>query len=208
MLLTREARPILNPTLVGWLAIALLWPVYLQATVSPPDQNFVDYLQLFREGGAAAIANVDLSLMFTGKQLSGLGAGIVRDAMLGGFFILYRRNINWRIMGAFFVGAVALATALHLINPEVYAGAGFHVYTGTFFFGAFFLIGDFSAAPIRNKPAIAYGLAAGALVVVLRSYSPFPDAVPPAILAVNALAYIARRIQVLARVKPQATARA
>ena len=48
-----------------------------------------------------------------------------------------------------------------------------------------------------------YGLAAGALVVVLRSYGPFPDAVPPAILAVNALVYILRRLNGLARLKPQ-----
>ncbi len=206
MLITYETQPILNPALVGWLAIAIIWPTYLQATQSPPGKEFLDVLALFREGGAAAINNIDLSVMFTGQQLGGFGAVDVRDVMLGGMFILYRRNINWQILAAFFMGAIAMATPLHLINPEVYAGPGFHIYAGSFFFAAFFFIGDFGAAPIRTKPAILYGLTAGALVVILRSYSPFPDAVPPAILTVNALAYILRRGNVLARVRPQATA--
>lgn len=163
---------------------------------------------LFKEGAAAAVADIDLSIMFTGQQLGGLGAADVRDVMLGGMFILYRRNINWRIMLAFFTGAIVLATALHLINSEVYAGPGFHVYAGSFFFGALFLIGDFGAAPIHTRPAVLYGLTAGALVVILRSYGPFPDAVPPAILAVNALVYILRRTNSLARLKPQTAAQA
>ena len=204
--LVSEMRPILNPALVGWLAIALLWPTLLQAAASPPGKEFVDVLGLFKEGAAAAVADIDLSIMFTGQQLGGLGAADVRDVMLGGMFILYRRNINWRIMLAFFTGAIVLATALHLINSEVYAGPGFHVYAGSFFFGALFLIGDFGAAPIHTRPAVLYGLTAGALVVILRSYGPFPDAVPPAILAVNALVYILRRTNSLARLKPQTAA--
>ncbi len=206
--LVSEMRPILNPALVGWLAIALLWPTLLQAAASPPGKEFVDVLGLFKEGAAAAVADIDLSIMFTGQQLGGLGAADVRDVMLGGMFILYRRNINWRIMLAFFTGAIVLATALHLINSEVYAGPGFHVYAGSFFFGALFLIGDFGAAPIHTRPAVLYGLTAGALVVILRSYGPFPDAVPPAILAVNALVYILRRTNSLARLKPQTAAQA
>ena len=79
---------------------------------------------------------------------------------------------------------------------------------GSFFFGALFLIGDFGAAPIHTRPAVLYGLTAGALVVILRSYGPFPDAVPPAILAVNALVYILRRTNSLARLKPQTAAQA
>ena len=206
--LVSETRPILNPALVGWLAIALLWPTLLQATASPPGKEFIDVLGLFKEGGAAAIADIDLSIMFTGQQLGGLGAADVRDVMLGGMFILYRRNINWRIMLAFFIGAIALATVLHLINSEVYAGPGFHVYAGSFFFGALFLIGDFGAAPIHTRPAMLYGLTAGALVVLLRSYGPFPDAVPPAILAANALVYILRRMNSMARLKPQTAGQA
>ena len=208
MLLVSETRPILNPALVGWLAVAVLWPAYLQATQSPPDKTFIDAVGFLREGGTAAIADLDLSVLFTGQQLGGLGAADVRDVMLGGMFILYRRNINWRIMLAFFTGAIVLATALHLINSEVYAGPGFHVYAGSFFFGALFLIGDFGAAPIHTRPAVLYGLTAGALVVILRSYGPFPDAVPPAILAVNALVYILRRTNSLARLKPQTAAQA
>ena len=148
------------------------------------------------------------SVLFTGRQLGGLGAADVRDVMLGGMYILYRRNINWRILLSFFIGAIVLATAMSLVNPEAYAGGAFHVYAGSFFFGAIFLVGDFSAAPIRTRPAVLYGLGAGALVVLLRAYGPFPDAVPPAILSANALAYALRRVNVLARARPQTVGRA
>ena len=203
MLLVSESRPILNPALVGWLAVAVLWPTYLQATQSPLDKTFIDAVAMLREGGTAAIADLDLSVLFTGQQLGGLGAADVRDVMLGGMYILYRRNINWRILISFFIGAIALATVMNLINPAAYAGAAFHVYAGSFFFGAIFLVGDFSAAPIRTRPAVLYGLGAGALVVLLRAFGPFPDAVPPAILAINALAFAARRLNALGRLKPQ-----
>ena len=208
MLLVSESRPILNPVLVGWLAVAVFWPAYLQATQSPPDKTFIDAVGLLREGGTTAIADLDLSVLFTGQQLGGLGAADVRDVMLGGMYILYRRNINWRILISFFIGAIALATVMNLINPAAYAGAAFHVYAGSFFFGAIFLVGDFSAAPIRTRPAVLYGLGAGALVVLLRAFGPFPDAVPPAILAANALAYALRRVNVLARARPQAAGQA
>lgn len=197
MLLARDSQPILNPALVGWLAIALLWPVYLQATQSPPGEAYVDPIRLLREGGIPAIANIDLAIFFKGQQLGGMGAVDVRDVMLGGMYVLYRRNIDWRILVAFFVGGIALATATQLINPEIYATAGFHVYAGSFFFGAVFLVGDFCAAPILPRQAVLYGFTAGALVIIFRIWTPFPDAVPPAILAANALAYAAARIAAL-----------
>ena len=199
MLLTSEERPILNPALVGWLLIALLWPVYLQATQSPPGENYVDPIRLLREGGTAAISGIDLSVYFQGKQLGGLGAVNVRDIMLGGLFILYRRNINWRIMFMFFLGGIVTAWAFNMYDPALYAGPGFHVYAGAFFFGALFLAGDYCAAPVRFFPALAYGFAAGSLVILLRIYAPFPDAVPPAILMINALTYALNRIRQISR---------
>ncbi len=204
MLLIREGRPILNPVLVGWLAIALLWPIYLQATQSPPGAAYVDPLRLLREGGVAAISGIDLSVMFKGQYLGGLGAVDVRDLMLGGMYMLYRRNIDWRILVSFFVGGIILAAATQMINPEAYAGAAFHIYTGSFFFGAIFLIGDFGSAPILPRPAMLYGFTAGALVIIFRIWGPFPDAVPPAILAVNALVYAISRIKALPDPKARA----
>ncbi len=204
MLLTREARPILNPALVGWLAIALLWPVYLQATQSPPKAVYIDPIRLLREGGVAAISNIDLAVLFKGEQLGGFGSVIVRDLMLGAMYMLYRRNIDWRILVSFFVGAIALGLATSFVNPESYAGAAFHVYAGSFFFGAIFLVGDFSSAPIYPRPAMLYGFTAGALVIIFRIWGPFPDAVPPAILAVNAMAYAVSRIKALPDPKARA----
>ena len=204
MLLAQDGQPILNPALVGWLAIALLWPVYLQATQSPPGETYVDPIRLLREGGIPTIANIDIATFFKGQQLGGMGAVDVRDVMLGGMYVLYRRNIDWRILVGFFLGGIALATATQLMNPEMYAGAGFHIYAGGFFFGAVFLVGDFCAAPILPRQAILYGFTAGALVIIFRIWGPFPDAVPPAILAANALAYAASRITALPDFKPRA----
>ncbi len=199
ILFSSDERPILNPALVGWLLIALLWPVYLQATQSPPGESYPDPVRLLREGGTAAISGIDLSMYFAGKQLGGLGAVNVRDIMLGGLFILYRRNINWRIMFMYFIGGIVTALVFNLYDPALYAGPGFHVYAGAFFFGALFLACDFCAAPVRLGPALLYGFATGSLVVLLRIYAPFPDAVPPAILIANALAYALNRIRQISR---------
>jgi electron transport complex protein RnfD len=53
----------------------------------------------------------------------------------------------------------------------------FHILTGNVMIGAFFLSTDHASSPVNRWGMVVYGIGCGAMTVILRSWSTYPDGV-------------------------------
>ena len=159
------------------LALPFTQPVYDAATQATP-------LALWKFGHKATGA-ADLALGFAGGSTGETSALLLA---LGGLYLVARNMMSWRTPVAIFASVAAVSGALHLANPERYAGPAFHLFAGGLVLGAVFMATDMVTSPITRGGAWIYGALIGALVVVIRVWGGMPEGVMYAILLGNAAA--------------------
>jgi electron transport complex protein RnfD len=73
----------------------------------------------------------------------------------------------------------------YAIDPELYANPLFHLFTGSTMLAIFFLLTDFTSTPNTRGGKIVFGLMAGFLIILIRTYGQYPDGVLFAVLLAN-----------------------
>jgi len=79
-----------------------------------------------------------------------------------------------------------LSALLQLLDPSIYAGPGFMLFSGGLMLGAVFMASDMVGSPMTGVGCLVYGVLIGALVVVIRTWGGMPEGVMYAILLGNA----------------------
>jgi len=79
----------------------------------------------------------------------------------------------------------AMATVFHLVDPARYATPLFHLFSGAAMLGAFFIATDPVSASTTPRGRLWYGLGAGTLVWIIRTWGGYPDGVAFAVLLMN-----------------------
>lgn len=141
------------------------------------------------EGAAldAALAGFyDPLAMFIGHVPGSLGETSKLLILLGGLALLWKRIITWHIPVAMTVGLIAVASGMHLWDPNRHAGPLFHLLSGTFLFGAFFIATDYVTAPVSSRGRLIFGAGCGVLTYVIRTWSAYPEGLGFAVLLMNA----------------------
>ena len=149
------------------------------------DFNAAYPLMLSKSFGTSALASFTMPALLFGKQTGGIGATCASGLILGGLYLIIRGYIRWEISVSFLVGIFTSALAFNILNPEIYAGPGFHLLTGYTLLGAFFLATDDASSPVNFIPMILYGLIGGILTVLIRNIGTHVDGVLYAILIIN-----------------------
>lgn len=128
-------------------------------------------------------------------SLGGYGSEAVNLAFLaGGLFLLYKRVFTWH-------APVGMLAAMALMSLLFWNGAGsdsngsplFHLLTGATMLGAFFIVTDPVTTPLTRSGRWIYGLATGALIMVIRLFAGYPEGVMYAVLVVNAFSPLINR---------------
>ncbi len=173
----------LNPVLVGWAIIRVTntWAGFLDfdLTLINYDTGFLlQYpLAVLKGEGAAGLAHFSLLDLFLGRQGGGIGASAIIWLLAGGLYLVIRGMIRWKIPCSFLLGVIVVAGIFWLGNSKVYANPMFHILTGNVMIGAFFLSTDNASAPVNRWGMVAFGFGCGAMTVVLRAWSNYPDSV-------------------------------
>ena len=107
--------------------------------------------------------------------------------LLGGLYLVAVRAADWRIPTALLASVAVLSGALHEFDPTRYPGVLAALGSGGLMLGAWFLATDSTSSPMTRKGAWIYGLAIGALVVLIRQFSGQPEGVMYALLLGSAL---------------------
>lgn len=197
-----------NPALVGRAVLQAAFPVAMTTWSQPLSQHrfaavphsllTLPFMTPHYDGMSAATPlsafkftdprqltdTSDLLLGFTGGSLGETCAVLI---VLGGLYLAARRMLNWRIPVVILLTVALCSGALHLLDPQRFAGPWFHLGSGGLMLGAVFMATDMVGSPMSRLGVVLYGVLIGALVVVIRAFGAMPEGVMYAILLGNAV---------------------
>ena len=124
--------------------------------------------------------------LMTGKTTGCIGETSGLLLILGGVYLLLRRDLDWRIPTAILASVAAFSSLLFVIDPRQYPGPLFTLFSGGLLIGAIYMATDPVSSPITPKGAWFFGIGIGLLVVLIRVFGGFPEGVMYAILLMNA----------------------
>jgi len=73
----------------------------------------------------------------------------------------------------------------NLINPDIYTGPLFNIFTGGVLLGAIFMATDYVTSPMSVKGMVIYAFGIGVITVLIRYFGAYPEGVSFAILIMN-----------------------
>ena len=104
---------------------------------------------------------------------------------IGGMWLLIRKVIRWHIPAGVFLGLLAPATVMYILEPGSNAGPGFHLFSGASILCAFFIATDPVSAATSPKGRFVYGVGIGLLIYLIRKWGAYADGVAFAVLLMN-----------------------
>ncbi|SDN08109.1 electron transport complex protein RnfD [Vreelandella arcis] len=195
-----------NPAMVGYALLLVSFPTYMTLWSSPqplwPDALWsqitgsVSLEQIDSLSGATPLDafkhkgdGLSASQFWASQPLpSGtLNAWqwIAIAWLAGGSLLLAKRIISWHIPASMLSSMLVIATLLYLFDPSHFASPLLHLLTGAAIFGAFFIATDPVSAATSQRGKLIYGAGIGVLVMLIRTWGGYPDAVAFAVLLMN-----------------------
>ncbi len=175
---------IFNPALVGRAFLQAAFPVQITTWAKP---NFaVDSVTSATPLTALKFDKIftDTASMTIGNIGGSLGETSAIAVLIGGIFLIAVGIVNWRIPLSMIAGMILFGGIFWLINPQNPTPV-FHIFAGSFLFGAMFMATDWVTSPITNKGMWIFGFAISFVLVVIRIYGGLPEGVMYSILFMN-----------------------
>ncbi len=177
-----------NAICLGWAVVMVSWPNMVDPTFGSVGLSLpvnIEYpLAELRRLGPGSLEKFPVMYLLMGNQAGCIGTGASILLYMGGCAGILIGSIPW-IIPASFLGAMVVTAVMFSGEASAYQFAAFHILTGFSCIGAFFLASDFSSRPQSKVVMIWYGAAVGALTVLFRMWSSFPEGLPFALLIVN-----------------------
>jgi len=204
---------IFNPAMVGYAVLIVSFPVQMTQWAGPLELTPV-HLSLAQSatvifGGEFPKATLDAVTMAT--PLDTLRTGLLQQHtvdeimaqpifghyggtgfewlaaafLLGGLVLWALRIISWHVPLAFLAGIWLTAGFLHFYDAGRFGAPWFHLFAPSVMLGAFFIATDPVSGATTPRGKLIFGLSAGFLTIVIRTWGGFPDGVAFAILLMN-----------------------
>jgi len=181
-----------NPAMLGY--AFLLVPYPLQMTQWPSE--FQGVLGIFEFSGVDVLTgatNLDYAKtqLMLGESIGALTFESISQMwinlgfLLGGIYLLLRRIVFWHIPLSLVFGLVLMSGILYLIDPASFSSPVFHLINGATMLAAFFIATDPVSASTTPLGRLIYGFAIGVIIIVIRVFGGYPDAVAFAVLLMN-----------------------
>jgi len=143
-------------------------------------------LQHFKDTGALE----PLGNLFFGAYPGTFGGPAAILIIFGAVFLLYKKAANWRLMLSAVIGALVFSAVSHYAGSEKVAPPLFTIFSGGLLFASVFMVTEPISAARTAEGMHIFGVMVGALAVLIRSYSGFPEGVTFAVLVGNMFAPI------------------
>ncbi|MBT2788118.1 MULTISPECIES: RnfABCDGE type electron transport complex subunit D [unclassified Halomonas] len=195
-----------NPAMVGYTLLLVSFPTYMTLWAPPqeliPDGLWAQIagtlptaqldslsgatpLDAFKHKGDAVLASEFWATSPLSEGTLNAWRWVGLAWLAGGVLLLAKRIISWHIPVAMVGSLVVLATLFYLSDPSHFASPLFHLLTGATLFGAFFIATDPVSAATSRRGKLLYGVGIGALLITIRTFGGYPDAVAFAVLLMN-----------------------
>ena len=186
---------IFNPAMVGRAFVMIAFASALGASGYESAGSSVDIItqatpmDAFKQNGVVA----PLGALFLGLTNGSLGETSSLACLIGGIYLCIRRTASWEIPAGVLASVAVLAGIANLAD----AGSGWtlwhHLFGGALLFGAFFIATDPVSSPLTPRGKFIFGVGIGALIMLLRLFSGYPEGVMFAVLLMNALTPLINR---------------
>jgi len=196
-------RNIFNPAIAGRLFVYLSFAGTLGKGYYPAGGWGMGAGSLFGAPDAVSAAT-PLALMRTGGEVPvlslilGLRSGAIGEACLvlialAAVYLVATKTAQWRLILSTILGGAIAAAALFLagVRSALPLEA---LLAGSFLFVAVFMATDPISAPKKKGAQWAYGLFIGAVIVIIRTFSLFPEGTSFALLLGNTFASLFDRM--------------
>ncbi len=192
---------IFNPALIGRAFVLISFPKLMTTFTEPTilgmamdAKTTATPLVLLKEDGMSKLLEVFHSKaalyqdLFLGNRAGSLGETSVIALLLGAAFLLMKRYITWHVPLPF-IATVGILSWLFGGKEGLLSGdAIFHMMSGGLILGAFFMATDYVTGPSIRSAQVVFGIACGALTVLIRLKGGYPEGVMFAILLMNCFA--------------------
>ena len=134
-----------------------------------------------------------LSDLFWGTTNGSLGETSAIACLIGGLYLCLRRTASWEIPAAAILTAVAIGGAIQLTSPGSPWTVLHDLCGGALLLGAFFIATDPVTSPLTPRGKVVFGIGIGALVMMMRRVSSYPEGVMFSVLIMNAFTPLINR---------------
>lgn len=193
---------IFNPAMVGRAFVMICFASAMGASAYVRPGAALDVvtqatpLTAAKSAAAAGGAGPDWSLLwplFLGGVNGSVGETSALACIIGGLYLCVRRTAGWEIPLGMILAVTAIGGAGDLINPHHPLSVLHHLLGGAVMLGAFFIATDPVSSPVTAKGRFVFGAGVGALVMLIRAYSGYPEGVMFSVLLMNALTPLINR---------------
>ena len=185
-----------NPALAGRAFLLISFPVAM-TTWPLPGQGFGTYLdaqtgatplamlqEMFKSGDVQTLPL--LQDMMLGNTGGSLGEVCELAILIGFVFLLWKKVITWHIPVSIICTVFVISGCLWLIDPAHFANPVIEILSGGLMLGAVFMATDYVTSPMSAKGQLVYGVAIGALTIIIRVFGAYPEGMSFSILIMNA----------------------
>jgi electron transport complex protein RnfD len=150
-------------------------------------------LTLLKQGRFEEFARVwGLGKLIVGNTNGSLGETSSWACLAGGLYLVIRRTASWQIPAGVLLAVAVIGGIIQVVTGTPFTVAH-HLLGGALLFGAFFIATDLVTSPLTPKGKFLFGLGVGALVMLIRRLSNYPEGVMFAVLVMNALVPLINR---------------
>ena len=187
---------IFNPAIIGRIFVGLAFGSSLNYGIeSVADSSAYDYVT-----GATVTGSIDWSngiipegyswktLLF-GNYNGAMGETFTILLVVAAIYLIIRGIVNYRLMLSYLltVGGIGLFLGIFYGVDNVFSYALLQLITGGLMFGAVFMITDPVTSPKSMNGKVIFGIGAGALTMLIRMNSDYPEGVMFSIALMNML---------------------
>jgi H+/Na+-translocating ferredoxin:NAD+ oxidoreductase subunit D len=186
---------IFNPAMTGRAFVMIAFAGLMGAVGYEDPTSHIDAITQATPLNAVKQAGVVAPLLdlFWGRTNGSLGEVSALACLLGGIYLCIRRTAAWQIPAGVILAVLVLGGIENLANLGTGWTVWHHLLSGALLFGAFFIATDPVSSPVTPLGRFVFGAGIGALTLLLRLFSGYPEGMMFAVLLMNALTPLINR---------------
>jgi len=184
-----------NPAMVGRAFVMIAFPAalgasgYVLANSSVEAITQATPMTAYKQMGETT----SLGALLLGTTNGSLGETSAIACLIGGLYLCIRRTASWEIPAGAIVAVGIFAGLANLADLESQWTVLHHLLGGALLFGAFFIATDPVSSPLTPKGKWIFGAGIGAFVMLIRTFSGYPEGVMFSVLVMNSVVPLINR---------------